>query len=804
MAFVAFLGFYVACVVCVLGAEHVHSDVARDIAAIVIVGLFVIDSLALGGMYIREAITVCCCSARTSAASHGQQPLAPHDSEQGKPEYNPMLPPVPVAEPVLKPPVLLEQAPAQPVVVVATTPGVLKLTCSEAAAALRGRYRALRLSQAGWPPGFVYGLHFEESHRAEQPWPGDAFVAHWGRPEPWYALSRRRRHRLLCLAAACHHEDSLGAALEYSGVDLGAEVMEAAAAAGDLSSAQRLVREGCECSSKALAAAARGGHLPILEWIRSNGDAPRLHLRSAFDWSRNAIAAAACTGGHQQVLSWLEQGMPMPAQAQAEAEAGLAQTDFPAAAAGGGTAADFVASQWDGGDPLRKLLAEAAGPLVGARMFDYDVTGMVSDLWEAAAKHLADYVQRWRWLAAAAALPPRWQLIAAKWAALDSHAAALAELLDEWEAMADMPPLATLAPELRMSIGYMSMEVLRVLQQRSVLPSSCTFSSSDVVTCTHMDVVAWLAAREDLEEPGSAECVAARWARIFRGVAAAGADTTLLRLLHERRGAAIDLAAVAEGGSEEAMEWAVGALRAQEAVVTLTAEQLLAVTDGGNLAIAAWLLDRGLVTWPRRQAAAEVAGGGGGANASGSSAPAAAGVPGGGGGESGAGGGGADGSDGGGGDSSAPPSPAGSGTTSGSAPPSPLKVTACFRLYHMYRPGSWRRLMDSPQPSSQSAGAAADSAAGEAAPAAGAVGEAGGGAAAAAQAAGGSSNDEGANSSDGSGNVPMVTLDQLDSYEELWEFIHSDDIARRWQVQPHQVKWSDIENGVESEEAGWD
>ncbi|KAG2439117.1 hypothetical protein HYH02_006639 [Chlamydomonas schloesseri] len=50
------------------------------------------------------------------------------------------------------------------------------------------------------------------------------------------------------------------------------------------------------------------------------------------------------------------------------------------------------------------------------------------------------------------------------------------------------------------------------------------------------------------------------WAEVFRAAARSGCDLPLLRHLHEQRGAAIDLEAVARGGSAEQVAWALAAL----------------------------------------------------------------------------------------------------------------------------------------------------------------------------------------------------------------------------------------------------
>ena len=62
-----------------------------------------------------------------------------------------------------------------------------------------------------------------------------------------------------------------------------------------------------------------------------------------------------------------------------------------------------------------------------------------------------------------------------------------------------------------------------------------------------------------------AEGDAAAWSGVWRCAAAAGVDLSTLRLLHERWGAAVDLDAVAKGGSVEALEWAFGLLEQEQA-----------------------------------------------------------------------------------------------------------------------------------------------------------------------------------------------------------------------------------------------
>ncbi|KAG2423564.1 hypothetical protein HXX76_015204 [Chlamydomonas incerta] len=77
--------------------------------------------------------------------------------------------------------------------------------------------------------------------------------------------------------------------------------------------------------------------------------------------------------------------------------------------------------------------------------------------------------------------------------------------------------------------------------------------------------------------------------------AVAGADLPLLRVLNEQLGAPIDLVAVARGGSEEALSWAVAALEAAgQAPGPLSCSDVAKVLSSGNWAAADWLVRHGL------------------------------------------------------------------------------------------------------------------------------------------------------------------------------------------------------------------
>ncbi|KAG2434362.1 hypothetical protein HYH02_012377 [Chlamydomonas schloesseri] len=138
--------------------------------------------------------------------------------------------------------------------------------------------------------------------KAQQPWPGDAFVRHWGRAEPWRALNLRERRRLLCLAAGSGHAASLAAVLAHCGCALDVHALEAAAAAGDVSACETLLSAGCEWGQSVFAAAAAAGQLPVCQAFWAAGLRP-LPIRNC----RCSVVEAACRGGHTHVLEWLEQ-----------------------------------------------------------------------------------------------------------------------------------------------------------------------------------------------------------------------------------------------------------------------------------------------------------------------------------------------------------------------------------------------------------------------------------------------------------------------------------------------------------------
>ncbi|KAG2447624.1 hypothetical protein HYH02_007542 [Chlamydomonas schloesseri] len=177
--------------------------------------------------------------------------------------------------------------------------GSFKLLNRDAAACLRERFRLLTLG--------VRRTSAKEPHQAQQPWPAREFVAHWGRPEPWHALSLTQRRRLLCLAASSGHPGSLEAALAHCGSTMesvGADALVAAAAAGGVDCCRLLLAAGCgsmvDAGRRGLEAAAKAGHTPVLQLLMEG-----VNEEAAF-----SCYDAACAGGQISTLAWLRRRLP--------------------------------------------------------------------------------------------------------------------------------------------------------------------------------------------------------------------------------------------------------------------------------------------------------------------------------------------------------------------------------------------------------------------------------------------------------------------------------------------------------------
>lgn len=169
----------------------------------------------------------------------------------------------------------------------------LKLASQVLAAPLRGLYRTVHLQ------------HPTNPDLPCEPWPGPHFVSHWGRPEPWRALTLRQRRRVLGLAAASGDAASLDIALAHCGASAG-EAVVPPAAAGSIPALERLLQlpGGRDCVFEAACAAAGAGQLHVLQWLHRRPD-----YRAALDnvVSRRCVMEAAARGRQDAVIEWLLQ-----------------------------------------------------------------------------------------------------------------------------------------------------------------------------------------------------------------------------------------------------------------------------------------------------------------------------------------------------------------------------------------------------------------------------------------------------------------------------------------------------------------
>ncbi|KAG2434476.1 hypothetical protein HYH02_012305 [Chlamydomonas schloesseri] len=557
----------------------------------------------------------------------------------------------------------------------------LKLLNRETARCLK-EYRRIQLSQLLTPaPSWAEGK--EPVHVASTCWPSAAFVAHWGRPEPWRALTLRQRRRLLSLAANSGCAASLAAALAHCGCSLTSEVAVAAVLGGSVAAVETLlVREGGDCSRTALEeVAAEAGHLEALQWLlQARGDqliqtASQMVRREDAEAPKElAVAVAACRGGHAHILAWLqEQDMQQRQQEQQQAEqqqqqagqqqqaepqgqhqeleqqqgqqqeqqqqlllAGLGVVVVPlvhgpltlahpkavpflagAAAVGGHVglleqllprlepiptgAACTMLCKVAGGCPLEVLQrvcrhlyqgdAEPDGSTKQSLAFAAAVSPTPD--WEAkldwvllqqpnahlpghpnpansitedqgvltrAAGALPDWLQRLQALhARRVPLPPLHGL--AVRAAAVGDVAALRWLLQacKGEGQGEGQAAAPLSEELvTAAVRGGHVPVLAELRERG-----CVFGESHVAVAANSskpDAVFWL-----LEQQQPLQPPVSKWPPIFNALVRKGADLALLRRLHERHGAGIEIDAIAQDGSVAALEWAVAAMRERPA-----------------------------------------------------------------------------------------------------------------------------------------------------------------------------------------------------------------------------------------------
>ncbi|KAG2447781.1 hypothetical protein HYH02_007238 [Chlamydomonas schloesseri] len=187
---------------------------------------------------------------------------------------------------------------------VATT---LKLLNRDAAALLRARYSSITLARET-PPRLRELYANSGLCMATDCWPGRDFVAHWGRPEPWRALSARKRWQLV---AASGDRPSLDTALTHCRFALTEAVAVSAAAAGNVYGVERLLEVHCRWSNDVAAAAAHFGHTAVLQLLREQGMLCQMGRPRCWQELEGGLPGimteAACRVGHGHIIAWLEE-----------------------------------------------------------------------------------------------------------------------------------------------------------------------------------------------------------------------------------------------------------------------------------------------------------------------------------------------------------------------------------------------------------------------------------------------------------------------------------------------------------------
>ncbi|GLC44060.1 hypothetical protein PLESTM_001550400 [Pleodorina starrii] len=129
--------------------------------------------------------------------------------------------------------------------------------------------------------------------RLSLPSPIHVFRERWGRPGAFRALSHKQRLQLLCLTAASGSVANLDVALVSAGLVLQCELLEAAAAAGQLDMCKVLRARGCLWGDS-LSAAAKAGHRHVCEWLLASGCPLDMY-----------VVCSAAWGGREDLMQWL-------------------------------------------------------------------------------------------------------------------------------------------------------------------------------------------------------------------------------------------------------------------------------------------------------------------------------------------------------------------------------------------------------------------------------------------------------------------------------------------------------------------
>ncbi|GLC35284.1 hypothetical protein PLESTB_000581200 [Pleodorina starrii] len=402
--------------------------------------------------------------------------------------------------------------------------------------------------------------------------PSHAFRERWGRPGSLRGLTREQRLQLLCLTAASGSLPNLELALAANvGLPLTGELLEAAAAAGQLEVCKLLRARGCPWGGTALDAAARGGHRHVCEWLLAGG----------CPVDSSAVCEAA-RGGHEGLMEWLLERLLIIQQQQQQQ-----QQDSAAAAAaagritgvsvvGGGTAAAAVAVEVDVAR-MAAAIAEGLGLAALQRLLLQQQQGDDGGAQQQQQPRTSglNQSQRAGVLAAAAGSPtPDWQAKV------------------EWlEALGYPPTSEACTAATRMSPDAAAAAHLQWLRGRGYSLGPGT--AGEAASCGNLAALRVLL---EEEETGVRPLIGLGTA----GHSAAGrGHLAVLQYLHARRcplDARLIARGAAEGGQLHVVVWAVEAL----GVTPDSAGDLLDVAArSGSTGLMAWLRERGWAWGPK-------------------------------------------------------------------------------------------------------------------------------------------------------------------------------------------------------------
>ncbi|KXZ45703.1 hypothetical protein GPECTOR_51g688 [Gonium pectorale] len=427
--------------------------------------------------------------------------------------------------------------------------------------------------------------------RLSRPVPPHAFASHWLAPGATRGMNLWRRRHLLRVTAASGVVANLEVAVQAAGCMPTYEVFEAAAAAGKLDSCQWLLDQNCPKTrgksegSGLLDVAAERGHWHVCEWLRGLGIA----------WSSGGAGAAA-RGGHVGLMEWLLARRPqldVRLSSQEEAKdlfAGVAHgCDLPT-----------LQRMWERWRELddgikRESLAAAAGsptPDWVDKVEWLEAQGCRrSVLAGACAARTSDAAARLAWLQERGY---RLDVTALEAAAGTGGAAALRYLLAEAG--------VSVSGQKQENIMYTVCEGGRLEALRELHAAGWPLNNARCALCAarlgHLHVLAWLE-----ETLGAGALGIGRG--IFTAAARYSGSVEVLAWLVDRgcEWGPYDINAAAKSGCEEAVEWLV----ARAGAVEIAGSPFMDPCRNGDLAMARLLRRLGVPWGPDGEAVSDAA-----------------------------------------------------------------------------------------------------------------------------------------------------------------------------------------------------